>query len=50
MHGSSAIDKSSKCLQEFRILTLELCKSKKEGIVKSKLLEGLEINSKDVFE
>ncbi len=29
---------------------LEFCKSKKEGIVKSKILEGLEINSKDVFE
>ncbi|MBM4064043.1 MAG: Uma2 family endonuclease [Planctomycetes bacterium] len=29
---------------------LEFCKSKKTGIVKSKLLEGLEINSKDVFE
>jgi hypothetical protein len=28
----------------------EFCKSKKEGIVKSKILEGLEINSKDVFE
>lgn len=29
---------------------LEFCKTKKVGIVKSKLLEGLEINSKDVFE
>ena len=29
---------------------LEFCKSKKEGIVKSKILEGLEIDSKDVFE
>ena len=28
----------------------EFCKSKKEGIVKSKILEGLEIDSKDVFE
>src|SRR3989304_6276542 len=29
---------------------LQFCKSKKEGIVKSKILEGLEIDSKDVFE
>lgn len=28
---------------------LEFCKSKREGIVKSKILEGLEIDSKDVF-
>lgn len=29
---------------------LEFCKSKREGMVKSKLLEGLEIPSKDVFD
>jgi Uma2 family endonuclease len=29
---------------------LEFCKSKREGMVKSKILEGLEIDSKDVFD
>ena len=29
---------------------IEFCKSKKKGTVKSKILEGLEINSKDVFD
>ncbi|MCC6324104.1 MAG: Uma2 family endonuclease [Candidatus Brocadia sp.] len=29
---------------------LEFCKSKKEGLVKSKIVEGLEINSQDVFD
>src|SRR3990170_4397153 len=29
---------------------VEFCKSKKKGIVKSNVLEGLEIDSKDVFE
>lgn len=29
---------------------LEFCKSKKEGIVKSGVLEGLEINSQEVFD
>lgn len=29
---------------------LEFCKSKKAGIVKSKMLEGLEINSQEVFD
>lgn len=29
---------------------LEFCKSKREGMVKSKILEGLEIDSRDVFD